>query len=72
MAFQPCSTCRGMLGRKEKSKMQINVFLKKNSKEQAEIIRKEWYPTTTSNQTLDAFIFNDCITRFLRETRRFA
>lgn len=44
--------------------MQINVFLKKNSSEQAEIIRKEWYPTTTSNQTRDAFIFNDCITRF--------
>ena len=44
--------------------MQINVFLKKNSKEQAEIIRKEWYPTTTANQTRDAFIFNDCITRF--------
>ena len=44
--------------------MQINVFLKKNSNEQAETIRKEWFPTTTSNQTRDAFIFNDCITRF--------
>lgn len=44
--------------------MQINVFLKKNSNEQAEAIRKEWYPTTTSKQTRDAFIFDDSITRF--------
>jgi hypothetical protein len=44
--------------------MQINVFLKKNSNEQAEIIRKEWFPTTTSNTTRDAFIFDDSITRF--------
>lgn len=44
--------------------MQINVFLKKDSSKQAATIRKKWYPTTTSNQTRDAFIFNDCITRF--------
>ena len=44
--------------------MQINVFLKKNSDEQAETIRKVFYPTTTSKTTRDAFIFDDSITRF--------
>lgn len=44
--------------------MQINVFLKKNSDEQAEAIRKVFYPTTTSKTTRDAFIFDDSITRF--------
>ena len=44
--------------------MQINVALENNSDEQAEIIRKKWYKTTTAQQTRDAFIFNECVDRF--------
>lgn len=44
--------------------MQINIFFNKNSAEQAEIIRQAWYSTTSSNQTRDAFIFNECIDHF--------
>ena len=46
-----------LIQRKEETKMQINVALEKNSDEQAEIIRKKWYKTTTAQQTRDAFIF---------------
>ena len=44
--------------------MQINVLVDKKSDEQAKVLRERWYPTTTSNQTRDAFIFNDAIDRF--------
>ena len=44
--------------------MQINVYLEKESYEQAETLRRAWFPTTTANQTRDAFIFNECIDRF--------
>ena len=44
--------------------MQINIFFNKNSAEQAETIRQAWYSTTSSNQTRDAFIFNECIDHF--------
>lgn len=47
--------------------MQINVALENNSDEQAEIIRKKWYKTTTAQQTRDAFIFNECVDRFSGE-----
>lgn len=47
--------------------MQINVALEKNSDEQAEIIRKKWYKTTTAQQTRDSFIFNECVDRFSGE-----
>ena len=47
--------------------MQINVALENNSYEQAEIIRKKWYRTTTAQQTRDAFIFNECVDRFSGE-----
>lgn len=47
--------------------MQINVALENNSDEQAEIIRKKWYKTTTAQQTRDAFIFNECVDRFSRD-----
>ncbi len=47
--------------------MQINVALENNSYEQAEIIRKKWYKTTTAQQTRDAFIFNECVDRFSGE-----
>lgn len=47
--------------------MQINVALENNSDEQAEIIRKKWYKTTTVQQTRDAFIFNECVDRFSGE-----
>ena len=49
------------------TKMQINVALENNSYEQAEIIRKKWYKTTTAQQTRDAFIFNECVDRFSGE-----
>ena len=44
--------------------MQINIALCKNNREQADIIRKVYYPNTTANQTRDAFIFNQCIDGF--------
>ena len=44
--------------------MQINVLVDKKSDEQAKWLREMWYPTTNSNQTRDAFIFNDAIDRF--------
>lgn len=44
--------------------MQINVLVDKKSDEQAQVLRERWYPTTNSNQTRDAFIFNDAIDRF--------
>ena len=47
--------------------MQINVALENNSDEQAEIIRKKWYKTTTAQQSRDAFIFNECVDRFSGE-----
>lgn len=47
--------------------MQVNVLLKSNSCEQADFIRKHWYPTTTARQTRDAFIFNECIDRYKGE-----
>lgn len=47
--------------------MQINVALENNSDEQAGIIRKKWYKTTTAQQTRDAFIFNECVDRFSGE-----
>lgn len=49
--------------------MQINVALENNSDEQAEIIRKKWYKTTTAQQTRDAFIFNECVDRFCVEPK---
>ncbi len=44
--------------------MQINIALEKNNDEQAATIREAWYPNTTSRQTRDAFIFNNCIDRY--------
>ena len=44
--------------------MQINVLVDKKSDEQAKVLRERWYPTMNSNQTHDAFIFNDAIDRF--------
>ena len=44
--------------------MQINITLDANSVNQAQMIRKAWYPYTTGRQTRDAFIFNECIDRF--------
>lgn len=44
--------------------MQINIALNNNSDVQAETIRRRWFKTTTSQQTRDSFIFNECIDRF--------
>lgn len=44
--------------------MQINIALTDNNSEQAEILRSQWYPSASSRQIRDSFIFNEVIDRF--------
>ena len=44
--------------------MQINIALTDNNSEQAEILRSQWYPSASSQQIRDSFIFNEVIDRF--------
>ena len=44
--------------------MQINIALTDNNPEQAEILRGQWYPSASSQQIRDSFIFNEVIDRF--------
>lgn len=44
--------------------MQINIALTDNNSEQAEVLRSQWYPSASSQQIRDSFIFNEVIDRF--------
>ena len=44
--------------------MQINIALTDTNSEQAEILRGQWYPSASSQQIRDSFIFNEVIDRF--------
>lgn len=44
--------------------MQINIALTDINSEQAEILRGQWYPSASSQQIRDSFIFNEVIDRF--------
>ena len=44
--------------------MQINIALTDNNPEQAETLRSRWYPSASSQQIRDSFIFNEVIDRF--------
>lgn len=44
--------------------MQINIALTDNNPEQAEALRSRWYPSASSQQIRDSFIFNEVIDRF--------
>ena len=44
--------------------MQINIALTDNNPEQAETLRSQWYPSASSQQIRDSFIFNEVIDRF--------
>ena len=44
--------------------MQINIALTDNHSEQAETLRSQWYPSASSQQIRDSFIFNEVVDRF--------
>ena len=44
--------------------MQINIALTDNNSEQAEVLRRQWFPSASSQQIRDSFIFNEVIDRF--------